>query len=149
VLASLQSSVNTAQAPFGFVPTNISWAAQLLMAATPIIRFASNSVTTITFQGQVGQVIVPPPTPPMVLTHRWSFNESVNSTQFVDSVLGVTNGIIHGGACIDGNGNLVLAGLNQKTNYAQLPPYLITSTNYTAVTFEFWVAFGTNNTWVA
>ena len=28
-----------------------------------------------------------------------------------------------------------------------LPPYLLTSTNYSAVTFEFWVAFGTDNTW--
>ena len=61
-----------------------------------------------------------PPTPPVVLTHRWSFNEPANSTQFVDSVLGVTNGIVHGGARIDGNGNLVLAGLNQNTNYADI-----------------------------
>ena len=146
VLASLQSSVNTAQAPFGFVPANISWQHNF-NGSNANYTFASNSVTTITFQGQAGQVIVPPPTPPMVLTHRWSFNESVNSTQFIDSVLGVTNGIIHGGARIDGNGNLVLAGLNQKTNYAQLPPYLLTSTNYSAVTFEFWGTFGTNNTW--
>ncbi|HAO80360.1 MAG TPA: hypothetical protein DCQ92_15605 [Verrucomicrobia subdivision 3 bacterium] len=101
-------------------------------------------MTIITFQGQT---TTSPLTPSVVLTHRWSFNEPANSTQFVDSVLGVTNGIIHGGARIDGNGNLVLGGLNQNTNYAELPPYLLTSTNYTAVTFEFWVAFGTNNTW--
>jgi len=43
--------------------------------------------------------------PPVVLTHRWGFNEPANSTQFIDSVLGVTNGIIHGGARIDGNGS--------------------------------------------
>jgi len=143
VLASLQSSVNTAQAPSGFVPANIGWQHNF-NGSNANYTFASNSVTTITFQGQV---LVPPPTPSVVLTHRWSFNEPVNSTQFVDSLPGVTNGIIHGGARIDGNGNLVLAGLNQKTNYAELPPYLLTSTNYTAVTFEFWVTFGTNNTW--
>lgn len=143
VLASLQSSVNTAQAPFGFVPVNIGWQHNF-NGGNANYTFASNSVTTITFQGQV---TVSPPAPPVVLTHRWSFNESVNSTQFVDSVLGVTNGIVHGGAQIDGYGNLVLGGLNQKTNYAELPPYLLTSTNYTAVTFEFWVTFGVNNTW--
>lgn len=143
VLASSQSSVNTAQAPFGFVPAKISWQHNF-NGGNANYTFASNSVTTITFQGQV---IVPSPTPPVILTHRWSFNEPANSTQFVDSVPGITNGIIHGAASIDGNGNLVLAGLNQKTNYAELPPYLLTSTNYTAVTFEFWVTFGTNNTW--
>jgi hypothetical protein len=143
VLSSLQSSVNTAQAPFGFVPANISWQHNF-NGSNANFTFASNSITTITFQGQV---IVPPPTPPVVLTHRWSFNEPADSTRFVDSALGATNGIIHGGARIDGNGNLVLAGLNEKTNYAELPPYLLTSTNYTAVTFEFWVTFGTNNAW--
>jgi hypothetical protein len=144
VLASLQSSVNTAQAPFGFAPANISWQHNFNGGSTANYTFASNSVTTLTFQGQA---LAPQPTPPVVLTHRWSFNEPVNSTQFIDSVLGVTNGLIHGGARIDGNGNLVLGGMNQQTNYAQLPPYLLTSTNYTAVTFEFWVTFGPNNTW--
>jgi hypothetical protein len=143
VLAAPQSATNTAQAPFEFTPANINWPHNF-NGSNVNYTFASNSVTTITFQGQV---IVPPPTPPVILTHRWSFNEPANSTQFVDSVLGVTNGIVHGAARIDGNGNLVLAGLNQNTNYAELPPYLLTSTNYTAVTFEFWVAFGTDNTW--
>jgi hypothetical protein len=143
VLASPQSSVNTAQVPFGFVPANINWQHNF-NGSNANYTFASNSVTTITFQGQS---ITPPPTPPVVLTHRWSFNEPTNSTQFVDSVLGVTNGIVHGSARIDGNGNLVLSGLNQQTNYAELPPYLLTSTNYNAVTFEFWVTFGANNTW--
>ncbi len=143
VLASLQGSVNTAQAPLGFVPTDISWQHNF-NGGNATYTFASNSVTTITFQGQV---IVPPPAAPIILTHRWSFNEPVGFTQFIDSVLGVTNGIVHGGAQIDGDGNLVLGGLNQQTNYAELPPYLLTSTNYTAVTFEFWVTFGTNNTW--
>ncbi|MDR3459712.1 MAG: DUF1080 domain-containing protein [Verrucomicrobiae bacterium] len=143
VLAALQSSVNTAQAPLGFVPANISWQHHFNGGNTTY-TFAANSVTTITFQGQT---MLPPPASPVALTHRWSFNEPANSTQFVDSVPGVTNGIIHGGARIDGNGNLVLGGLNQKTNYAELPPYLLTSTNYTAVTLEFWVAFGTNSAW--
>jgi hypothetical protein len=143
VLASLQSSVNTAQAPFGVVPANISWQHNF-NGGNASYTFAANSVTTITFQGQA---MAPPPTPPVVLTHRWNFNEAASSTQFVDSVLGVTNGIVRGGARIDGNGNLVLGGLNQQTNYAELPPYLLTSTNYNAVTFEFWVTFGANNTW--
>ena len=143
VLAASQSSVNTAQAPFGVTPANTNWQHNYNGNSTSY-TFASNSITIITFQGQT---TTSPLTPSVVLIHRWSFNEPANSIQFVDSVLGVTNGIIHGGARIDGNGNLVLAGLNQKTNYATLPPYLLTSTNYSAVTFEFWVTFGTNNTW--
>ena len=143
VLAAAQSSVNTAQAPFGVTPANTNWQHNY-NGSSASYTFASNSITTITFQGQMTTASL---TLPVVLTHRWSFNESVNSTQFVDSVLGVTNGIVHGSARIDGNGNLVLGGMNQQTNYAELPPYLLTSTNYTAVTFEFWVAFGTNNQW--
>lgn len=143
VLASPQSSVNTAQTPFEFVPANIVWQHNF-NGSNANYTFASNSVTTITFQGQA---VVPPPTPPVVLTHRWSFNEPANTTQFVDSVLGATNGMVHGAAQIDGHGNLVLAGLNQQTNYAELPPYLLSGTNYSAVTFEFWVTFGTDNTW--
>ncbi len=143
VLASLQGSVNTAQAPFGFVPANIGWQHDF-NGSSADYTFASNSVTTITFQGHA---VLSPPASPVLLTHRWSFNEPANSTQFVDSVLGVTNGIVHGAAQIDGHGNLVLSGLNQQTNYAELPPYLLMSTNYNAVTFEFWVTFGTDNTW--
>jgi hypothetical protein len=143
VLASLQSSVNTAQTPFGCVPANLSWQHNF-NGSNANYTFASNSVTTITFQGQI---MVSAPIPPVVLTHRWSFNEPANSTQFVDSVAGLTNGLVHGAARLDGNGNLVLGGMNQQTNYAELPPYLLTSSNYTAVTFEFWVTFGNNNSW--
>jgi hypothetical protein len=143
VLAASQDSVNIAQAPFGVTPVSTNWQHNYNGSSATYL-FASNSITTITFQGQT---ITAPLTPPVLLTHRWSFNEPANSTQFVDSELRVTNGIIHGDARIDGNGNLVLARLNQKTNYAELPPYLLTSTNYTAVTFEFWVSFGTNSQW--
>ncbi len=143
VLAASQSSVNTAQAPFGVTPASTNWQHNY-NGNSANYTFAPNSITVVTFQGQTTTA---PLTPSVRLTHRWDFNEPANSTLFVDSVLDVTNGIVHGGARIDGNGNLVLAGLNQKTNYAELPPYLLTSTNYTAVTFEFWVAFGTNNQW--
>jgi hypothetical protein len=67
VLASLQSSVNTAQGPFGFAPANINWQHNF-NGSNANYTFASNSITTITFQGQV---IVPPLTPPVVLAHRW------------------------------------------------------------------------------
>jgi hypothetical protein len=143
VLAAPQTATNNAQNPYEFTVANINWQHNF-NGSNANYTFASNSVTTITFQGQA---IVSPPAPPVVLTHRWSFNEPANSRQFVDSVLGVTNGTVQGSARIDGHGNLVLGGLNQQTNYAELPPYLLTSTNYSAVTFEFWVAFGTNNTW--
>jgi hypothetical protein len=143
VLAAPQTATNTAETPDEFTPANSNWQHKF-NGSSASYAFAANSVTTITFQGQA---VAPVPTPPVVLTHRWSFNEPANSTRFVDSVLGVTNGIVYGSARIDGQGNLVLDGLNQQTNYAALPPYLLTSTNYTAVTFEFWVAFGANNPW--
>ena len=143
VLAASPSAVNTAQTPLAVAPEDANWQYGF-NGSSASYTFAPNSITTISFQGQT---VTPPPISPVRLTHRWSFNEPANSTQFVDSVLGVTNGIVHGGARIDGNGNLVLGGLNQTTNYAELPPFLLTGTNYTAVTFEFWVAFGANNTW--
>jgi hypothetical protein len=143
MLAAPQSAVNTAQVPLGFTPVATNW--QYNYNGNSVnYTFASNSITAITFQGQT---VIPPAVPPIVLTHRWSFDEPAGSAQFVDSVLGVTNGIVHGAARIDGNGNLVLPGLSQRTNYAELPPFLLASSNYTAVTFEFWVTFGTNIPW--
>jgi hypothetical protein len=85
---------------------------------------------------------------PLLVTHRYSFNESAGSTTFADSV-GSANGTVFGAASLDGSGHLVLpggGGGNSTTdNYAALPPHLIET--YTGVTFEFWVAFGSNPTW--
>jgi hypothetical protein len=82
-----------------------------------------------------------------MLTHRWSFNEPAGATNFVDSVSGATNGFLHGAASLDGQGNLVLPGLGENGNYAELPPFLIQSNLYAAVSFEFWVTFGSNPAW--
>lgn len=79
--------------------------------------------------------------------HRWSFNEPAGATNFVDSALGVTNGVLHGAASLDGSGNLVLPGLGQNDNYAELPPFLLQSNLCQAVTFEFWVTFGDSPPW--
>jgi len=82
---------------------------------------------------------------PVVLTHRYEFNEPAGSTTFLDSV-GTANGTVNGSAHLDGN-NLVLPGGTSpnNNNYGSLPGGLING--YTAVTFEFWVTFGSNAPW--
>jgi hypothetical protein len=81
---------------------------------------------------------------PSVLTHRYSFNETAGSTTFADSI-GTANGTVIGTANLDGNGNLALPGGAAGANYAELPPNLIDG--YSALTFEFWVRFGSNPNW--
>ncbi|MGO8678859.1 MAG: LamG-like jellyroll fold domain-containing protein [Limisphaerales bacterium] len=86
---------------------------------------------------------------PLTLTHRYSFNESAGSTNFVDSI-GGADGTVFGAASLDGAGHLVLPGGDggnsvTNDNYAALPPHLID--DYTAVTIEFWVAIGATPTW--
>jgi hypothetical protein len=146
-LAGALSAVNTADNQQGIIPIQSQWHHGCTNGVARY-TFASNSFSVIVFQGDTTPAPPPPPAPPpAVLTHRWSFNEPAGATSFVDSVLGSANGILHGAARLDGNGNLVLPGLNQNANYAELPPYLLNSSTYSAVTLEFWVAFGTNPQW--
>jgi autotransporter-associated beta strand protein len=70
------------------------------------------------------------------LAHRWSFNGDTN-----DSITGAM-GTNYGAATVSG-GALVLDG--SAGCYMQLPSYLIKNSNYTAVTFEFWVSYGTSS----
>lgn len=83
---------------------------------------------------------------PATLSHRYGFNEPAGSTTFTDLV-GSANGTVNGTAHLDGSGRLVLPGgiSPNNNNYGALPANLITG--YTAVTFECWVAFGTNSAW--
>jgi hypothetical protein len=139
-LAGSLAETNTAASPQTLAPSQSQWQHGYTNGVA-YYTLAPTSFTVLTFQG------APQTAAPAVLTHRWSFNEPAGATGFLDSVTGATNGIIHGSASIDGNGNLVLPGSSQTANYAELPPYLIQSSNYTALTFEFWVAFGTNPQW--
>lgn len=70
------------------------------------------------------------------LNHRYSFNGNAN-----DSV-GTANGTLFGDAVVSG-GALVLDGT--PGTYMQLPGALFTSANATALTVEFWAAFGVNS----
>jgi hypothetical protein len=83
--------------------------------------------------------------PPLTLTHRYEFNEPAGSLTFTDLV-GNANGTVIGSAYLDSH-NLVLSGGTSpnNNNYGSLPAGLISG--YTAVTFEFWVTFGTNPSW--
>jgi hypothetical protein len=101
---------------------------------TADFAFASNSVTTITIQGESA------PPPPATLTHRYSFQGAAGSTIITDSV-GGQNGTFSGSAGgLDGNGNLVLDGVNE---YVNLGPNLIAG--YTNVSVESWVSVSTSD----
>jgi hypothetical protein len=73
------------------------------------------------------------------LTHRYSFNDTVGSTNAIDSVGGSTwNGTLLGTASFDGS-SLQLDG----GGWVTLPLGLIT--NYTQVSVEFWASYDPNN----
>ena len=78
-----------------------------------------------------------------VLKHRYSFNDSITSTQAVDSV-GGTNfyGALTGGASYAGDGQLTLDG---TTGYLTLPSGMIST--MTNATFEAWVTVNALATW--
>jgi hypothetical protein len=75
------------------------------------------------------------------LTHEWSFNDSVSSTNAVDSVGGAT-GSLYPGATYPGNGTVALDG---NTGYIDLPNDIIS--NYTSVTFEIWTTPAVETSW--
>jgi len=75
------------------------------------------------------------------LTHRYSF-----TTDASDSVGGAT-GTLMNGATISGGAVSLSGAVASGTgcDYVELPPGLIS--NYTSVTFEFWIDAGGNGTW--
>jgi hypothetical protein len=133
VLSAPLTATNTAQAPLEFIPVETNWAHNY---ANKIVNyaFAPNSITTIAFQGE----LLPAPAP--VLIHRYSFQEAAGNTIVADSV-GVKNGTFIGSSGgLDGNGNLVLNGVD---GYVDLGPNLIAG--YTNLTVEAWVSVGAND----
>jgi hypothetical protein len=75
------------------------------------------------------------------LTHEYSFNDSVTSTNAIDSVGGAT-GNLYPGASYPGNGTVLLDG---SSGFIYLPDDIIS--NYTSVTFEVWTTPTTEPTW--
>ena len=75
------------------------------------------------------------------LTHEYSFNDSVTSTNAIDSVGGAT-GALYPGASYPGNGTVALDG---TSGFVYLPNDIISS--YTSVTFEVWATPNSNPTW--
>ncbi|HEY3863401.1 MAG TPA: LamG domain-containing protein [Verrucomicrobiae bacterium] len=75
------------------------------------------------------------------LTHRYSFNDSVSSTNAVDSVGGAT-GNLYPGASYPGDGTVQLDG---NSGYVYLPNDIIS--NYTSFAFEVWTTPAANATW--
>ncbi len=75
------------------------------------------------------------------LTHEWSFNDSVTSTNAIDSVGGAT-GALYGGATYPGNGTVALDG---NSGYVYLPNDIVS--NDTSVTFEIWTTANSENAW--
>jgi len=75
------------------------------------------------------------------LTHRYSFNDAVDSTNAVDSV-GGANGALYPGASFPGDGTVALDG---TSGFVYLPDDIIS--NYTSVSFEVWTTPNSNPTW--
>ena len=74
------------------------------------------------------------------LVHRYSFNDTAGSTNFVDSVGGPSwAGQLQGNAALDGS-MLQLDGLG---SFATVPAGIVHT--YTQVTIEFWASFGPDN----
>jgi len=133
VLSAPLSATNTAQTPLEFTPVELNWQHNY---ANKIVHytFSPDSITTITFQGE----LIPTPAP--VLTHRYGFFGSAGSSNIWDSI-GIKNAVCYGSSGgLDGNGNLVLNGVD---GYVDLGPNLITG--YTNVTVEAWVNVGASD----
>ncbi|HEX4266151.1 MAG TPA: LamG domain-containing protein [Verrucomicrobiae bacterium] len=75
------------------------------------------------------------------LTHDYSFNDSISTTNAVDSV-GGANGALYPGASYPGDGTVVLNG---SSGFVYLPDDIIS--NYTSITFEIWTTPTANPTW--
>ncbi|HXI72507.1 MAG TPA: LamG domain-containing protein [Verrucomicrobiae bacterium] len=75
------------------------------------------------------------------LTHRYSFNDSIASTNAIDSA-GSATGNLYPGATYPGDGTVVLDG---ASGFVYLPDDIIS--NYTSVTFEVWTTPTSNPTW--
>ena len=75
------------------------------------------------------------------LSHEWSFNDSVSSTNAIDSVGGATGNLCPG-ATYPGDGTVSLDG---TSGYVELPDDIVS--NYTSVTFEIWTTPATESSW--
>lgn len=75
------------------------------------------------------------------LTHEYSFNDSVSSTNAIDSV-GGANGALYPGASYPGDGTVALDG---ASGFVYLPDDIVS--NYTSITFEIWTTPTSKPTW--
>jgi hypothetical protein len=75
------------------------------------------------------------------LTHEYSFNDAVSSTNATDSVGGAT-GDLYPGASYPGDGTVLLDG---ASGFVYLPDDIIS--NYTSVAFEIWTTPTSTPTW--
>ena len=75
------------------------------------------------------------------LTHQYSFNDAITSTNAIDSVGGAT-GNVYPGASYPGDGTVFLDG---TSGFVYLPDDIIS--NYTSITFEIWTTPASNPIW--
>ena len=132
-LAAPLIATNTAGNPAEFSPAQMIWN-YYYTNKTVNFMFPATSVTTIAFQG----ILLP--LPPAVLAHRYSFNGSPGNTIITDSAGNKNAQFIGSSGGLDGNGNLVLNGVD---GYVDLGPDLIS--NDTNLTVEAWVNVSTND----
>lgn len=75
------------------------------------------------------------------LTHRWSFNDDISSTNATDSV-GSATGVLQTGASYFGDGTVFLDG---ASGYVSFPNDLVS--NYNSITYEAWFTDDGSGTW--
>ena len=132
-LAAPLTATNTAGNPTGFSPAQLDWNYHYTNKMVNFM-FPATSVTTIAFQG----ILLP--SPPAVLAHRYSFNGSPGNTVIADLAGNQSGQFIGSSGGLDGNGNLILNGVD---GYLDLGPDLIS--NDTSLTVESWVNVSAND----
>ncbi len=132
-LAAPLTATNTAGNPTGFSPAQLDWNYHYTNKMVNFM-FPATSVTTIAFQG----ILLP--SPPAVLAHRYSFNGSPGNTVIADLAGNQSGQFIGSSGGLDGNGNLILNGVD---GYVDLGPDLIS--NDTSLTVESWVNVSAND----
>ena len=78
----------------------------------------------------------------MAMTHRYSFDGALLTTNAVDSIGGADGYVVtlDGSSGMDGSGQAVLSGAT--SNYVQFPANLVS--NYGGVTYELWANVNVN-----
>ena len=115
---------------------------QYPQSKAPIMkRFMKTPQTLATGVLALAAVVAAPYAVNASLTHEYSFNDAITSTNAIDSVGGAT-GNLYPGASYPGDGTVLLDG---NSGFVYLPNDIVS--NYASVSFEVWTTPTANATW--